>query len=149
MNLRRKLGTATVALTLGVAPSLAIAANHHGGTPPAAAKSHKCTAHRIAYVASGTIVDWSATVNSDGTYSGTIKVHVTKANHHAKRDKGGDVTYTLDRARVALSDGATPPAAGDRAKVIGKITALAKKCDQTGFSAVVTVRRVRVSAPSA
>jgi hypothetical protein len=71
-------------------------------------------------------------------------VHVTKANHHAAGAKGTDVTYTLTNAKVTFGKGANPPTANDRTKVIGKTTALAKKCDQTGFTPTITVRKVDV-----
>ena len=38
------------------------------------------------------------------------------------------------------------PKAGDRVKLHGKITRLKRKCDQTGFTPVITVRRVQFKA---
>lgn len=78
-------------------------------------------------------MSWTATQNGDGTWSGTITVHVTLSNHHAAGAKGGDVTYTLTDARVAVGRGANPPAAGDPVHMLGKISALAKKCIQAGL----------------
>ena len=77
-------------------------------------------------------------------YTGPIRVHVTRANHHAVGAKGTDVTYTLTNAKVTFGTGANPPTAGDRVKVIGKITAIGKKCDQSGFTPTITVRKVDV-----
>jgi hypothetical protein len=110
-------------------------------------KSHKCTVHKVAYVASGTVVSWSATQNSDGTWSGQIQVAVKRANHHGKAAKGTNVTYTLSSAKVHFAKGTTnPPSAPDSVKLIGKITAIAKKCsDQTG-AGVITIRKVDVRA---
>jgi hypothetical protein len=54
------------------------------------------------------------------------------------------VTYTLTNARVSFGSGATPPATGDPVKVIGKTTALDKKCDQSGFRPTITIRKVNV-----
>jgi hypothetical protein len=111
-------------------------------------KSHKCVAHNVAYIASGSLVSFSATKNADGTYTGTITVHVTRTNHHAAADNSGDVVYTLTNARVRFGRGTSATDTGpDRVKVIGKITELAKKCDQTGFTPTVTVRRVYVKQP--
>ena len=142
------LGTAAIIGALAVAVP-AVAKPAHPGKPAKPTTSHKCTAHKVAYDASGTVVSWAATKNGDGTWSGTITVHVTRANHHAKSDKGNDTPYTLTNAKVVLGHGVTsPPVAGDHAKVIGKITELAKKCDQTGFLPAVTVARVVVHTPA-
>jgi hypothetical protein len=112
---------------------------HHNG------KSHKCVAHNVAYIASGTLVSFAATQNSDGTYTGTITVHVTRTNHHGATDRNSDVTYTLTNARVRFGKGTSATDTGpDRVKVIGRITTLARRCDQTGFTPTVTVRRVDV-----
>jgi hypothetical protein len=121
---------------------------------PAAAKhshpstSHKCTPHKVSYEASGTLVDSSLAKNADGSYTGTLTVHVTRNNHHARSDVGKDVTYTLTNARVKFGHGVTnPAAAGDRVTVIGKVTTLAKKCDQTGFTPTVTIRKAVIHLP--
>jgi hypothetical protein len=148
-------------------------ASSHFGTPGSHGKSHKCVAHRVAYVASGLLVSQtlskdgtvtpSATVaqlhaNGDGTYSGDVTVDVKHTNHHAAGDKGKTVTYTVSHARVtfALADvnddgsvGLDDLQAGDRVKLIGKITALAKKCDQTGFTAQTTIRHLVFHGPAA
>ena len=92
----------------------------------------------------------SLTRNSDGTYSGTLTVHVTSANHHAKADKGTDKSYTLDHAKTNLH-GEDPGAlvAGSRVKLKGTITTLAKKCDQTGFTSTTTIRKANIKPPKA
>jgi hypothetical protein len=146
MKLSAKLGAVAAIGSLAVAVP-AIAKPAHPTHPTTPKSSHKCTAHEVAYIASGTIVSWAATKNSDGTWSGAITVHVTRTNHHAKSDKGKDTTYTLTNAKVRLGHGVTnPPVAGDRVKVLGKVSSLAKKCDQTGFTPMVTVRQVIVHA---
>jgi hypothetical protein len=136
---------------VALAAALAVPAQ---GKPnkPHPAKSHKCTPHKVAYKASGPFVSESLTQTAgastpkrgDDRYSGDLTVDVTKANHHAAK---GEQTYTLDNARVRFYDAdhnATPdqPKAGDRAKLIGKITRLAKKCDSTGFTPTITIRKV-------
>lgn len=114
------------------------------------AKSHKCQPHSVSYRISGTLMSGSLTQNSDKTYSGSLTVHVTKANHHAKADKGTDKTYTLDHAKAKLHD-ADPAAlaANSRVNLKGKVTTLAKKCDQTGFTPTVTVKKVDIKPPKA
>jgi hypothetical protein len=117
-------------------------------TPPAT--SQKCQAHPIAYEVSGTLGSGSLTLNSDGTYSGSLTVHVTKGNAHAKADKGTDKSYTLTNAHVNLH-GANPAAlaANSRVKLGGTVTTLAKSCNQTGFTATLTITRADVKAPKA
>lgn len=133
----------------------------HGTAPshpgPGSHPSHKCMAHKVAYVASGLLV--SQTLSQDGsTYSGDVTVDVKRTNHHAMGDKGKTVTYTVSNARIkfALADvnadgtaGLDDLQAGDRVQLIGKVTALAKKCDQTGFTAATTIRRIVFHGPVA
>ncbi|TMM07202.1 MAG: hypothetical protein E6G00_13940 [Actinobacteria bacterium] len=111
-------------------------------------KSHKCTPQKVAYVVSGKLVSGSLTKESDGTYSGTLTVHVTKTNKYGKADKGTDVTYTLDHAKGKLH-GEDPGAlvANSKVHLSGKITKLAKKCDQTGFTATRTIKKFDIKPP--
>ena len=118
----------------------------HPAHPTHPSTSHKCVPRNEAYIASGALVSWSATKNANGTYTGTVRVHVSKANHHASATKGNDVTYTLSGAKAAFGSGANPPMAGDPVKVIGRISVLAKKCSQTGFASKVTARKIAVHA---
>lgn len=114
-------------------------------TSPAPTKSHKCRPHKVAYVATGTVVSWAATQNSNGTWTGTITVQVKHANHHAASTKRTATTETLTNAKVRLGHGvANPPAAGSRVQVKGSITVLAKKCSQTGFAPTITIKRANV-----
>jgi hypothetical protein len=148
----RKLTICAVAL----AAMLAVPAQGKPTKPdpakPHPAKSHKCTPHKVAYRASGTLVSESLNQTAgdttpkhgDDRYSGTLTVGVTKTNHHAAK---GEQTYTLDNARVRFYDAdhngtREEPKAGDRAKLIGKITRLSKKCDDTGFTPTTTIRKV-------
>jgi hypothetical protein len=84
-------------------------------------------------------------------------VEVTHTNHHAAGDKGKTVTYTVANVHVTFgltdtnSDGTVGVddlAKGDRTQLIGKITALAKKCDQTEFKATTTIRKIVFHAPA-
>lgn len=113
-------------------------------------KSHKCKAHKVAYVATGTLVSQTLAKDADGGYSGDVVVNVTRTNRHAKADKGTQVTYTLADTPVVLdvadlnANGVALDdlVAGNVVKVIGKVTTLAKKCDQSTFRAEKTIRRV-------
>ncbi len=128
-----------------------------GPHPSHPAKSHKCVPHAVGYRASGTLVSESLTQTAGATtpktgddrYSGTITVDVTKANHHAPK---GEQTYTLAAVRVKFYDrdhnhAPDQPQAGDRVKLSGKITKLPKKCDQSGFTATITVHKVDFKHP--
>jgi hypothetical protein len=117
--------------------------------------SHKCKPHRVGYVASGTLVSQTLTKNADGTYSGEVTVEVKRTNHHAAGDKGTKpykvehvhVTFGLTDTNTDGSVGLDDLKAGDRVKLIGKITALAKKCDQSKFTATRTIRKLVFHAP--
>ena len=115
--------------------------------PAPTAGSQKCQPHSISYEVAGTLVSGSLTLNSDGTYSGSLTVHVTNANKHARIDRNTDKAYTIANARVNLH-GANPAAlaAGSRVKLEGKVTTLAKKCDQTGFTAGITISHADLKA---
>jgi hypothetical protein len=127
-----------------------------GGEHPG--KSHKCMAHNVAYVASGTLLSQETLTKDEGaeTFSGKVEVEVTHTNHHARADQGTTVTYEVSKARVSFdlvdtnSDGSVGVddlAKGDRVRVIGKITAVAPKC-KGGFTATKTIRRIVFHAPA-
>jgi hypothetical protein len=148
-------------ISLAALLAASLVAPAQASKPPHPAKSHKCQPHKVAYVARGTLVSQSLTQTaggstakrSDDRYSGDLTVDVTKTNRHAKK---GTQSYTLADARVKFhvpdrtGDGKRNQddlLAGDRVKLIGKITALSKKCDQTGFTPTVTIRKVEFKAP--
>jgi hypothetical protein len=157
----RKIALAACAAALTTTPAWAHGRDDHATHP---ARSHKCTPHKVGYVAAGTlasqtlVVDAAAAEDSTPkpTYSGDVTIDVTKTNRAAKADKGTTKTYTLDHARVVLglddqnADGRVDladVAATDRVKVIGKVTKLAKKCDQTGFTATITIKKADIKPP--
>jgi hypothetical protein len=137
-----------------VVPAQAANTNSHGkGPKKQSTKSKKCQPHKVAWVVKGTLVSQALTKNSDGTYDGTVNIDVTRTSNHAKAEKGKtNAQYTLDnvKAKFIVADQAPPNSpsnetdlvAGDRVKLIGKITKLSKKCDQTGFTATTTIRQV-------
>jgi hypothetical protein len=119
-----------------------------GPKSPNVPKAQKCQPHPVAYTVSGTFSSGSLTLNSDGTYSGSLVVNVTKANDHAKAAKGTTVTYTLTSAKVKLhGENAAALTANSRVKLKGTITTLAKNCNQTGFTAVVTIKKADIKPP--
>jgi hypothetical protein len=121
-----------------------------GPKPAPPAGSQKCQPHAISYEVRGTLVSGSLTPNSDGTYSGTLTVHVTNANKHAQVDKNHDKAYTIANARVNLHGANLAAlAAGSRVKLEGKVTTLGTKCNQTGFTAGITIAHVDLKAPKA
>ena len=128
----------------------------HHGKPSDPGNSHKCTPHKVGYVASGTLLSQTLAKNAHGTYSGELTVEVKNTNHHAVGDKGKTKTYKVKNVRVTFgladtnSDGSVgldDLKAGDQVKLIGKITAMAKKCSQSEFTATTTVRKIVFHAP--
>lgn len=129
---------------------LAVVALVGGGQAAGAStKSNKCQPHKVSYDVHGKLVSGSLTKNSDKTWSGTLTVHVNRTNKHAKDQKGTDQTYTLDHVKGKVGKGEDPNALtpDSRVEVKGKITKLAKKCDQTGFTPTVTVKHFTVKLP--
>lgn len=109
----------------------------------------KCAPHAIAYRVAGTVVSGSLTADTGkNRYSGSLVVQVKRANKAAKAAKGTEQTYTLTNARLKLH-GEDPSAltADSRVKLKGTITTLAKKCDQTGFTPTVTIKKGTVKPP--
>jgi hypothetical protein len=121
--------------------------------------AHKCRVHKHGYVARGVLVSWKLEKNADGTYSGELTVEVKRTNHHARVDKGTTRTYKekeLEKVHVTFgladtnkdgSVGLDDLKAGDRVKVIGRITTLRKKCDHKEFTPTTTIRHVVFHAP--
>lgn len=131
---------------------------HHGqpGEPSHPGHSHKCKPHGVGYVAAGTFVSQTLTKNADGTYSGEVTAKVTHTNHHALGDLNTTKIYKLERVHVTFgladtnkdgSVGLDDLKEGDRMKLIGKITALAKKCPAGEFTPTTTIRKVVFHGP--
>jgi hypothetical protein len=146
-------------LPMAILAATAVAAAPAQANPPKPkphAKSQHCRPKAVGFNASGTLVSQALTqtagaqtpTRSDDRYSGTVTVTVKRANHHQPT---GAQTYTLDNDRVRYYDAnrdgtADVPKAGDRVKVKGKLTRLGKRCDATGFSPTLDVRRVSFKA---
>jgi hypothetical protein len=168
MIVRRILLAAGLA-ALMTTPALALPG--HAPSNEGTGHARKCMPHKVAYVASGLLVSQTLTKdgtvtptvtasslhqNADDTYSGDITVDVKHTNHHARADKGHTVTYSVSHVRVRFgladinNDGAVgldDVRIGARVKLIGKITTLARTCDQTGFTPQTTIRQVVFHAP--
>jgi len=143
---------------LAVAGALAVAvpaaahptsSDHPSGSSHSSGKSHKCKPHNVAYTESGVVDAATAstlTQNSDGTWSGTLVVDVTRTNHAAKADKGQTVSYSFDAAklRVRFDGGTTGFTAGERVRLIGKLATVAKKCTALSPAATPVFRMVVV-----
>jgi len=122
------------------------------GAPSNHGKKHKCAPHKVAFIVSGTLVELVGFhENTDGTFSGEIKLTVTHKNHHATSEP----SYTLTNVHVTfgLSDvnndgkrNLEDVKLGDRVKLIGALASVAKKCPKT--TAAPTFRKVVFNASS-
>ena len=128
----------------------------HPSKPSHPGQSHKCKPHSVAYVASGTFVSQMLAKGPNGRYSGSVTIKVTHTNRHAAADNGTTKAYPVENVKIvfALADtnkdgsvGLDDLKVGDRARVIGKITTLAKHCNQSGFTATTTIRQIIFHAP--
>lgn len=133
-----------VALATSVVPALA--KNPNPTKPKHPAQSHKCQPHKAAYTISGTLVSGSLT-GTKHHYSGSLTVHVLKANKHARGDKGKDVPYTITNANIQLGKGETASALtpNSRVKLNGFVLTFAKKCGQPAGSP--TIRNGSIKLP--
>jgi hypothetical protein len=104
------------------------------------------------YRDAGTLTSWGLTENTNGTWSGTLSVAVTRADRHASSAIGTTATYTITDEQVHFGPHATnPPAAGSRIQVIGRALAIGKRCSGTGgpLTESFAIDRIRVHAPAA
>lgn len=148
MKTTAKLGAVAAAGALAIAVP-AMAKPPYSLPKPHPPKSHRCAAHNEAYIASGKFVSWNASPSGKGRYTGTITVDLTRTNHHAAGQKGTRYTYTLTNTKVDFGKGANPPVAGDRVVLIGKITAVARKCTDQSAAGKITLRKADISVPKA
>lgn len=105
----------------------------HGGANHRSEQSRACAPHHVAYVEAGVIdaaTPSTLAQNADGTWSGTLVVDVTEANHWAKADKGTTVTYTFTNATLSVrfDGGTTVFSAGERVRLLGALAAVGKRC---------------------
>jgi hypothetical protein len=113
----------------------------HGPTGPGNSGKHgngkgkhhgpNCTKVRnVGYNATGTFVHAFPSITKSGSYTGTLEVIVSRANHGSPT--GPDQLFELVNGKVLLHHGVTAPATGDRVKLHGKITKLPGACPATG-----------------
>ena len=149
----RKILISTVAVAaIAVVPAMASKPASHPSHPnnkpaqPSPKAKGRCKPkHVVGYNATGTLVgDVSGLTQDAGatTWSGTITVHITKANH---KGATGDQPFTLTNVKVSLYDAAndgTPdtPVAGDTVRLHGTIGHAPKKCNLQ--APVITIKRV-------
>src|SRR4051794_32502874 len=101
MKILTNTAMAAAALALAIAPAAMAKGGPpdnpgHGGNPPAAqhGKGHQ-KAKKV--VAKGKVVSYDA-----GT--GTLVVHVSKANHHGSGMAGNDVSFDVSAAKFVAAD---------------------------------------------
>jgi hypothetical protein len=107
-----------------------------------------CAPHPVAYEVWGTLASaGSLTKHADGTYGGTLSVHVTRTNEHATADKGATKSYTFARAHVSFGShvSRSTPADGSRAYLQGTITTEPKTC--TSFTPTLSIAKVELHTP--
>jgi hypothetical protein len=124
----------------------------HSGAPSTHGKQHKCAPHKVAFIVSGKLVEVAGFhENTDGTFSGEMKLTATHKNHHA----ASEASYTLTNVHVTfgLSDAngdgkrnLEDVRPGDRVKLIGKLAQVTRKCPKT--TAAPTLRKVIFNASS-
>lgn len=112
-------------------------------------KSHRCKPHRVAYVASGTLVSDALIAGEHNTYSGELTVEVLHTNHHAREAKGKTEIYVVENVDVNGPLSVEALKAGDRVRLIGGVTILPKKCEAGEFTPTRTIRRLVFHAPKA
>lgn len=126
------------------------------GNGPGAAKSRRCVAHAVAYVASGVLVSDTLVEGADRTYSGELTVEVEHGNRHSRGDQGTKKTYDLQDARLTFSApgfrkghivGTSVLVPGDHVQLIGQITALPKGCAVSEFTPQLTIGKVVIHGP--
>jgi hypothetical protein len=110
--------------------------------------SRNCTPHNVGFVASGVLGVWSLTQDPGrSTFSGTLTVSVNSTNNHGGGYKGIATTFTVTGAQVQFGPGVSvPPAAFSKVKLIGRVTAVPKRCS-AGFTPQVTIDKIIVHAP--
>jgi len=114
--------------------------------------SHKCSAHRVAFIVHGTVDASQAaiTVTSGAVSSGTLEVHVTRTNHWAKADKSATPTahdgFALGpKTTVTFDAGTNDISSGERVTLIGKAPLIKNKhCTGAGTVGTPTIRKVVV-----
>jgi hypothetical protein len=154
-NVRTAVVAAASALAVAVPAAARTNPNHPHGTNGSnrSAGSHRCVAHKAAYVVAGKIDSSQATepaiTLTNGTASsGTLQVDVTHTNRWARNDKTATapVSYQLGlKTTVKFDGGAAGFSAGERVRLIGKALVITNKhCSGAGSAGSPTFRMVVV-----
>ena len=138
--MRKILISAAAGAAIAVVPAMAAKPATHPTHPTTSAK---CKQHSVGYNAKGTVTSQSLAAGTmPGRFTGNITVTIKKANHKVTQTSF-DVTNIKVHWKDTNGDGLPNEIiAGDRAGLHGKVTKLGKKCDQTGFTATVTLKKV-------
>jgi hypothetical protein len=122
----------------------------HGRKSHGTAGSHGCKVHTVAYVVAGTLVSESLLPSATGTYSGEVTLEVKRSNHRGAEAKGRTESFKVQDVRVTIglrsaSGGRASieeVKAGDRVKLIGRVTFMPKRCTREGFTPTVTIKHI-------
>jgi hypothetical protein len=145
----RLFGLLLAVLALGALPAVS-QANH--GKHKGAGKGHhsKCTVKR-GFTVRGTLVSFTADDPATAADEESVDITVTGANRHARRSgeipdqdaakpgvqvKGAPYSVSGDPFKYKLVgyQGTDTPSAGDKVKIVGKITYTKKRCAPEGTS---------------
>ena len=144
------LGALAIAVPAAAHPGKS---HHRKGTDHPSAHSHHCSkAHHVAYLEGGKVDGTPSTLakNGDGTWSGTLVVDITHANHWARADRDKTVTYTFSssKLKVHFDGGTTGFSAGERVQLIGKLAVMSKTCTASGSAPAAPIFRMVVVHPA-
>lgn len=126
------------------------------GGKPGNSKSHRCVPRAVGYVASGVLVSDTLIEGANRTFSGEVTVEVKHGNRHARGETGTTKTYKVEGVHLTLAVpdrdndnvvGVDDLAPGDRVRVIGDVTTLAKKCAVGEFKPQLTVDKLVFHGP--
>ncbi len=120
----------------------------------------RCAPRKARYIARGLLVSHTllqtagadTETRRDDRFSGDVVVDVKRTNRHARADRGETKTYAVTDVRVRFADRdgdetRDMPEAGDRVSVAGWTTRLHRRCDATGFTPEMKIRRVKFHGP--
>lgn len=134
---------------VGVAGAVAIVLS----IPAGAGAASPCSSHQVSYLAQGKYVSSSVPLTASKSWSGTLTIKLSSANHKFRRannltvrktTRGTDYTYTISGARSHFGKGVKSPAtAADHVTVSGTLTQYSKACTST--TPTITIKTISVS----
>ncbi len=117
------------------------------GTNHAQSKSHRCAAHNVAFIVSGTVAAGTSMTQDTGatTWFGPLVITVAHTNHWAKGTTGN---YTVGDAEVTFDGGISSFSTGDKVQVIGKLGVVRShgknSCTNPGAASTPTIKMIVV-----